>query len=498
MLVLLSICCAAARAAALPEAAAMELKRLEEAYRVLDFAAEKVWTGWNGYRKVPFLMEFENGLRLLVGHPNPPKPFQAVAGAAVAERAVFADFSAVNPKVLAQPLAGGGGPIPFGADASGQQVQVVHMRYRSGQASPSWDSERQISVIIHELFHCFQRERLRGPMYGNLRYNADVNYAVYSEIEGLALGRAYAESDAGRAREYLRDFLAARRKKRAGSMTAQQGNQENFDEFNEGTATYSELRAFEVIKGGGFEPRLKDDPHYRGFGNVDELLSWFPEELNRSAGRTEDPRSKSYFYGCFEAALLERYFPGWQESVPGKVDSLERELSRRLAVPEEDWPKLEQRLEETYPWAEIRQRHAPVIVARDEAWRTVRGRTGRVYVIDVKKTGHSVGGLRARGKSQRLGLVAMFPEGFEAYRFDEVEIGGTAAPAEVDQLYYVRVVDTEVREGAPYAVEGARQPDGTWKQAVVRTPLFTVKAPHVRVLEAPTLVKVQVLSRVSR
>ncbi len=120
-------------------------------------------------------------------------------------------------------------------------------------------------------------------------------------------------------------------------------------------------------------------------------------------------------------------------------------------------------------------------------------------MIDCKKTGQFLGTLAGRGKPQHMGLVTMYPEGFDTYRFDEVEIGAMSTPAETDQLYYVRVVDTQTRPGAaPYSIDGARQPDGTWKQAVVRTPLFTLKTPHVRIIEAGNLVKVQVLARVKQ
>jgi hypothetical protein len=48
----------------------------------------------------------------------------------------------------------------------------------------------------------------------------------------------------------------------------------------------------------------------------------------------------------------------------------------------------------------------------------------------------------------------------------------------------------------PYAPDGTPQPDGTFKNAVLRTPLFTLKAPRVRILQAGDLVKIQVLARV--
>jgi len=60
--------------AALSPVVVNELRVLEETYRLLDAVSQKVWPGWTGYRDLPFLFEFENQLRVLVGHPNPPWP----------------------------------------------------------------------------------------------------------------------------------------------------------------------------------------------------------------------------------------------------------------------------------------------------------------------------------------------------------------------------------------------------------------------------------------
>ena len=43
---------------------------------------------------------------------------------------------------------------------------------------------------------------------------------------------------------------------------------------------------------------------------------------------------------------------------------------------------------------------------------------------------------------------------------------------------------------------GRRQADGTYVDAVVTTPLFTLKAPKVRIVETGNRVKIQVLARV--
>ena len=70
-------------------------------------------------------------------------------------------------------------------------------------------------------------------------------------------------------------------------------------------------------------------------------------------------------------------------------------------------------------------------------------------------------------------------------------------PCNTDQLYYLKVVDTDSRlRKQAYTVAGERQADGTYVNAVVTTPLFTLKAPKVRVKESGNRVKIQVLARV--
>ena len=127
---------AAQTPAALPPVIVGELTVLEETYRLLDATAEKIWPGWTGYRDVPFFFEFENRLRVLVGHPNPPAPFEIVPGLTVGGRAVAADRSAVTDVKMEPFLSGGGGPISFGAAADGTPVNTVHISLGSPRAPP--------------------------------------------------------------------------------------------------------------------------------------------------------------------------------------------------------------------------------------------------------------------------------------------------------------------------------------------------------------------------
>jgi hypothetical protein len=263
--------------AALPPVVVNELKVLEETYRLLDVVAQKVWPGWTGYRDLPFLFEFENQLQVLVGHPNPPAPFAVVPGLTIGAHAVAADRSKMSAVKVEPPLIAGGGPNNFGTTADGTPVYTVRISVRSARSSgDAQDEDRQpprteekVLIYLHELFHCFQRGRIQ-PRFGNLQFNPDADYATWSQIEGLALERAYKAADAATARERIKEFTVARALKRQ-SMTDLQRNEESADDVREGTATYAQLRALEVIKPGGFTPGLTtaEDPYYHGFAQAD-------------------------------------------------------------------------------------------------------------------------------------------------------------------------------------------------------------------------------------
>jgi hypothetical protein len=485
-----------------------ELRALDETYVLLDAVAARVWAGWTGYREVPFLFDFENHLRVLVGHPNPPPPFELVAGVNVAGRPVAADRSRVT-AVRVQPyLSAGGGPINFGSTADGSPVYTVHISLRAPRGSEddaeakgtgepeSPTTEDKILVYLHELFHCFQRGRI-DPQAGNLSFNADAEFAAWSQLEGVALERAYREPDAARARDRVKEFLVARAMKRR-TMTEQQRKEESADDVREGTATYAMLRALELVTAGGFEPKLTaaDDRYYRGFANARSMTAKYTERLAKTAARHDDPKMKCYDYGCFQCALSERLFPGWQQAIEqGKP--MDAVLAERLPISESERDVIAARMRTEYPYGEASASASKFTTARDAAYRAISGRQGRTYIVDLKKTGQFISVLTRQKDAFRLGLLTLFPSGYPGFALDDVVLSAVGVPANTDQLYYLRVVDTGWRSRSKaYTVSGTRGDDGTYTDALVTTPLFTLKAPKVRIQETGTRVKIQVLSRV--
>ncbi len=135
----LAFAAAALPAQDLPDYLRVELKRLEETWNILDQYAVKVWPGWTGYRDVPFLFEYPNGVRLLVGHPSPMQGFEPVPGLSVQGKPVHWDRRGEIPLDLKPPIVGGGGPLRMGAETAGQHRPADHERPSAGRRARGQD-----------------------------------------------------------------------------------------------------------------------------------------------------------------------------------------------------------------------------------------------------------------------------------------------------------------------------------------------------------------------
>lgn len=492
-----------AEAFKLPEVAARELARLEEAYHVLDRVAGDVWQGWTDYKEVPFLLNFENGLRVLIGFPNPPTGFELLPGVRAAGRTVYVDKRNIVPLELKDPLTFGGGVTRLGS-ADGGVVEIVEMYLR--KISPDIETEAEdiavegrILIYIHELFHFFQRGRIKIE-YPNLRFNPDTDYAVYSEIEGLALEKAYLAKDNKTAGLYVRDFLVARRLKRE-NMSREHRDCEAADEVREGTAVYSEVRTLELL-GKGFKPRLTSrvDPYYGEFRDIEPFTKKYLESLRHARADSYDSTLKRYRFGCFQALLLQRLFPGWQESFCKDVCFLDAALEKRVPIDEEVVSTARARFRDIYNYDEIHRRHKEAIDARDAAYRMLTSREGRTYVIGLKGIRQVAGRLVKKAvKSFRMGLMDIYPDGIGTVKVDEIEIASRGIPTEANQLYYFKWVDTGWKgRGKPYEFKYEKKEGGDMYFGVVlETPVFTLRAPKIRFKDSGKRVKVWILSRVS-
>lgn len=489
---------------ALPDFIVRELAHLEETYRILDITAAKVWPGWTNYRDFPFCLQYPDNLRILIGHPNPPEPFVKLPRYKVEDKDVFADFSAVSTAKVEYPLMAGGGPQPLGTDRDGKPVIAVMLSYMSpdilkkggvGVIHMPFCAELQILCNIHELFHCFQPGHIRMDVVGSITFNPDASYALYSTLEGRALLNAFRADSRENADAFIGDFLAARMLKRKLSMPEMQGKQESGDELLEGTAVYSTIRILEILSE-GYETKidLTVDPYYTGFKNAPAILEACEKELKDAAEQIFETDNKCYHYGCFQALYLQKYHPGWQEVFTRNPSTLDRELAARIPFDGKDIAPQKKRFREIYGFDLIKARSDEIIGRRDAAYHELKARRGTSYIISFKEIAQYETQLAAEADSFRLGYINMYMNGLPAVRFDKTEISPISVPVEGNSFYYFKIVDTAPKAGAePFSVEGKTADGSVYENAVITTPLFTLKTPLVRIEESNRRVKFIIL-----
>jgi hypothetical protein len=258
--------------------------------------------------------------------------------------------------------------------------------------------------------------------------------------------------------------------------------------------------ALELMKA-GYNPRLTaaDDPWFRGFADIDLYLNAKLESLRVSRSDSMDVRMKCYPFGCFQALLLSRLFPGWQAGFFEKGMFLDQALAGSLGLSAADREEIARGLPDRYPVREITGRHAQVIQKRDAAQRMIQARRGRVYVVNFKPAQEYLSPT-STGEKYRLGLISIYPQGIERIRVQDVLFEGRATPMIQDQLYYVKWIDAGAKPKTKgYVLKyGRKEGEDVYYDAEFTTQGFTLKAPKIRVRDTPARVKVTVLEKVKR
>lgn len=352
-------------------------------------------------------------------------------------------------------------------------------------------------VFIHELMHCYQPKILKYQ-YGNLMINPDLNIALFSDIEGRALLMAYEQSTLNESLPFLKDFCVARSLK-IKDLSRSEKNSHACDEFREGEAVYSKFTISQSIKK-GFKSSLSaaDDPDYNHFADPDAFLDMYLDRLKSSTGNTLDIYGKNYWYGCFQALLLQRYFPGWQKEIEKEV-WLDQIIRKRVNITAKDSLSAIQRFHDIYHLDSLKSRHGAVISGRDDTYKMFRERKGRTYIINVKPVSQYLSSLVDKAvKKYNMGLIYMYPDGIGELKFDDVSMSFKPVPAEINELFYVKVVDVDsAKHNKPYKMKyESKDNNGFFYNVTITTPLFTLKAPKISVRESSNRVKFIIHSRI--
>ncbi|MFC2121659.1 hypothetical protein ACFLTI_08705, partial [Bacteroidota bacterium] len=356
---------------------------------------------------------------------------------------------------------------------------------------------RHILVFIHELLHCYQFNGIKAP-YGNLRLNADNNFAVFSEIEGLALQKAYLEKNREDALLYIKDFAIARKLKQV-DFNEREIGEHACDELREGMAVFSEFMVLQLIKNGFKSVLSKDkDPYYSRFANRTDLIDTYNNRLKEYTPKSLEMYEKCYEYGCFQALMLQEFFPGWQKDI-SDGGMFDQTLINKLNISKQDSLNALNRFKSIYNLSELKTKHANVIDERNKAYKEITSREGMVYIFNFKPIKEYLElTLDKSLLSYKLGLFQLFPEGIPELNIDGIHIKIKDIPIEINQLYHIKLVNTEWKKGKKaYSISyGSKTEEGVYKDVKIQTPIFDISAPQIRIKEREERIKISFLSRV--
>jgi len=241
---------------------------------------------WPNFAPGKTPLEIYDGERtILVRHPSPPPEFQKEGDLWV--------FAGRHPSVKAN----------TSIELGGVQTATLEIDPRSARDSRAW-----ASIVIHETFHVFQRER-HPAWSGNeaelfLYPMEDAGPLAVRRLETEAFRRALAAKELQEAACWTRRALDERRdrfsKLPAGAVGYEQGT-----ELNEGMANFVENLSLGKTQG----PDLPASEYAAG-----------------------DVRSRAYSIGFAQAALLDRFDPAWRQALEGgQATSLDELLARAVA-----------------------------------------------------------------------------------------------------------------------------------------------------------------------
>jgi len=258
----------------------------------------------------------------------------------------------------------------------------------------------------------------------------------------------------------------------------------------------------QLIRDAGYSPSRGDgeDPYFFKFRFMDQ---YFRHEvgalMEEYAGRTDDSRGFQYFFGMFQCFILDRLSPGWKTGFFENSRSLDDIVAGIIGLDEPQKLEIGARLQTKYTYGEISAKHGRVLKEREDALALVGSRKGKKFVVDWTETNVIFPEIVPRGPFVKIFYTRIYPHGVEKMFFGEVELVGRDTPMEKPWNYYLEWVAVEAKEGEKgYTLTYGSKEGDVYKDAVLTTAGFVLKAPEIRIDEKTDEVWVEVLSQVGR
>lgn len=473
-----------------------DLLRIEQVYRILDGYGEKIWPGWKNYREIPFHLKYPGGTRVLTAHPNPPAGYKILENATVGGNPVYVNFSG---RSETGDLSGFAyyGAVGMLGERNGIPVQTIEFDLRPFRTLPKYNqgalasADYQILVCIHELFHHYQNTRYTFR-HGRSIDEPVVEYLVYSEVEGKALLNALKSTSNEKSKSFVADFLVARSLKKR-FLSNEQFLSESEQEVNEGLAEYTMLKVLDYLdEKQSYVVDNRRDPSFNAFRNREQFLQNFVQRLHNESENTLESRMKPYFYGGVQAFLLDRFVSDWKKKFYDMCTTLD-DLLRGHLFPGRDFDDAqESNLSGSYDIDKIRSRYTSEFGKRANCFSDFIERKGVPVIVSFRHIQPFLE-ITTDKPVYKYDRFALYPSGIDSIHLGNVLFVSKGSPILKAMFSYLKYIPTD---SSDFTLKcESRQDNGMFRNVVIETSGFTLRAPLAKVFQNERLVKVAVYGR---
>ncbi len=487
-----------------------DVLRIRELHHITDTFGAEIWPGFDT-RKIPVAINNDDLEELLIGHADPPQEFRP-----------FKEF-----RLQGQPVMIREGVTRYGPKGGGWAVDLggQHTAYVS-TLGRGQSTETYLSLILHECFHCFQKDfwQRSKDAYGNLSED-DPIYSAMIGLESRILKAALAEQDDEQARELAKTFVAVRHKRRQG-MPPNLVLLEGEHEFNEGTATYTQARMYQLIASKGITPLDQDkDPRFDGFPNARRDYARMISEIIPFKGLPITFFHSMYKNGMAQCLILDRVRPGWKDEMREHRLTQFALLEKEFPLGEDQEKELLSKARDRFGYAELLGEQKNLIEKRLDLIRGYIDAPGRLYRIHYRNMRQGfnwkpVGPVyhvpesleralaekrKAQGKSRSDGHAkvadknpmrrSVWVGGIRRFEMEGLDFASQETPVMFGRDH-IEWIDLEpASDRSDMIVESEREQDGTYWGLKVKTDGFILEADKARIDWSKDVVEIYPLPR---
>ena len=298
---------------------------VDESWNVLDSTVSEVWPAWNCYKDEIYFTAIPEVQDILINPPENPGEQYCLLDLTIQGKPVYLRDPSPVKKVY-----GGGYRFKIGKkrykaaqfhppskEYSAKVVQGWKKKLHLNNLPPmstelSHSSEFFMQMIIHEAFHRwqFRLNKMKAvnvshpsPFFGNKMHDALL------ELEGKILATAYLCENQAKLIELSRQFLAVRQERRK-TLTKEDIDWEQRNEYVEGSAQYVETKVYTILNKNGYKPKVlrNGERGFSGFRYGEVLRTLITLKIQRSPKLSDDESQaiyRCYYFGLAQGFILD-------------------------------------------------------------------------------------------------------------------------------------------------------------------------------------------------